>query len=233
MGDEFKYIPVFCAAFMLTFAVARALVWSRVGKADRMQKWMFSSSTASFCHGSVTATMAFLQLRANYPFLGKMDAPNSPEQELLLQISTGYMLSDSFYMIFFDPDLLFILHHIITIVYMTWCISIGQGALSCLLLMFMGEITSPFQNVWLLARDLRFDYPLARVVFRALTPLYTVFFVVVRTFVGPVYVRPPALGAAHDFRSRPHPPGGARAAFAKDLSRADLAGNRRGGRELS
>mmetsp|Transcript_46486 Transcript_46486/g.149145 ORF Transcript_46486/g.149145 Transcript_46486/m.149145 type:complete len:204 (-) Transcript_46486:909-1520(-) len=74
MGDEFKYIPVFCAAFMLTFAVARALVWSRVGKADRMQKWMFSSSTASFCHGSVTATMAFLQVRSH-----RRRPPRAPE----------------------------------------------------------------------------------------------------------------------------------------------------------
>ena len=67
------------------------------------------------------------------------------------------MLVDEFlFLIPITPDdWLFIGHHAMVIIYTIGSLLIGRGAISCLILMCIGEITSPMQNSWYLAKDLR------------------------------------------------------------------------------
>eukprot|EP00951_Prasinocladus_malaysianus_P029643 scaffold274868_cov27-Prasinocladus_malaysianus.AAC.1 len=87
-------------------------------------------------------------------------------------------------------DALFIIHHCFTSGYMLWALTIGQGAVSSLMLMFLGEITSVFFNPWLCARDwkkaTKNGSKLASVVFEIFTYPYSILFVFVRGVVAPI-----------------------------------------------
>jgi hypothetical protein len=69
------------------------------------------------------------------------------------------MLADTlFFLLPFTPDdALFVAHHLLTAGYMVSALALGRGGISCLLLMFLGELTSVLQNAWLVARELRQD----------------------------------------------------------------------------
>jgi hypothetical protein len=52
----------------------------------------------------------------------------------------------------------------------------------------MGEVTSPLQNVWFILKNLRYDFQWADSIFKPLSWIYAVFYVLCRTVVGPVVV---------------------------------------------
>jgi hypothetical protein len=54
----------------------------------------------------------------------------------------------------------------------------------------MGELTSPLQNVWFILRHLRYDFQWADTLFRPLSWVYAVFYVLCRSIIGPVVVCP-------------------------------------------
>eukprot|EP00191_Tetraselmis_sp_GSL018_P014122 CAMPEP_0177589800 /NCGR_PEP_ID=MMETSP0419_2-20121207/7024_1 /TAXON_ID=582737 /ORGANISM="Tetraselmis sp., Strain GSL018" /LENGTH=179 /DNA_ID=CAMNT_0019080233 /DNA_START=419 /DNA_END=958 /DNA_ORIENTATION=+ len=114
------------------------------------------------------------------------------EHEVILQFSTAYFIADTlFYMLpwIFHTDALFILHHIATSGYMLWSLQIGRGAISSLMLMFLGEITGVFFNPWLAARDwkkaTKGRSKAANIVFEVFTYPYSLLFVFVRGVVAP------------------------------------------------
>ena len=69
--------------------------------------------------------------------------------------SQAYFFLDTLHCLYYGLDVLFVLHHIQTFSYMLWCNTLGRGAFSVMMLMSSGEVTSPVQNIWSLAKDSR------------------------------------------------------------------------------
>ena len=65
---------------------------------------------------------------------------------------------------------------------------LGFSAVTALAAIAIGEITSPLQNVWFLFKTWRYDSRLADEVFRHLSLVYAVFYVLCRSVVGPFVV---------------------------------------------
>jgi hypothetical protein len=64
----------------------------------------------------------------------------------------------------------------------------GHGALSALSLMGAGELTSPLQNTWTIARLSRKHSPFAASVYQHISPPFTILYTIVRLGLGPFLV---------------------------------------------
>ncbi|GLJ34093.1 hypothetical protein SUGI_0685340 [Cryptomeria japonica] len=123
--------------------------------------------------------------RNSYPW--KLDAPNTNLENKIMEFSLAYFAIDMIHYILVNPsDYLFILHHVATSTYMISCrYYTGHGGISAISLMCTGEATSPFQNVWTVARMGRGESPLASRIYAAMSPAFTVYFTIMRCIVGP------------------------------------------------
>ncbi|GAB4813907.1 hypothetical protein N2152v2_000953 [Parachlorella kessleri] len=118
-----------------------------------------------------------------------LDMPNTPKQTRMLQFSLGYMIADFGYLMLFTPtDLLFIVHHTISSFYIVGCLKHGHSAISCILMFWMGEITSPLLNAFTFSRELRHVSKAAQKVFALVSPLFTAVYILVRSIVAPPLV---------------------------------------------
>jgi hypothetical protein len=185
-GDSFTVLPIWLALFAAIYGFAY-VCWSVYGLRG-LKRGTLSSCWMSIAHGTVTTLWAGHQIYNCYPF--KLDAINNIQQNTVMQLSTAYMLADLvLYLLPFTPsDWLFITHHLMTAGYMLSSLYLNRGALSCLLLMLLGESTSLFQNSWYIARELRHDSKAAFRTFQWLSPVYTYIFLAVRSGLAPVLV---------------------------------------------
>jgi hypothetical protein len=67
---------------------------------------------------------------------------------------------------------------------------LGFGAVTALVAIAMGEVTSPLQNVWFMLKTWRYDSQLADSVFKHLSWVYAAFYFVCRSLIGTAVVRP-------------------------------------------
>ncbi|KAK9838479.1 hypothetical protein WJX81_001919 [Elliptochloris bilobata] len=182
-GEHLKQIPgafiLFSCAFCISYVYVGA-VWGLRGE----RRGMLGACAASLLHGLVTATLSAQQL-AHWPVV--VDATNSHAENLTLQISTAYMLTDSllFLLPFTPTDVLFIGHHIMTTTYMVQSLLLQRGAQSALVLILLGELTSPLQNLWYFARYLKDRSQVAARAFALISPVYTYIYLLVRSGIAP------------------------------------------------
>lgn len=103
-----------------------------------------------------------------------LDSPNSPQQALQLHFSLGYVLADTVYMFIFTPnDYLFLAHHALAGLYLVAAMVHGAGAISAILVFFLGEITGPLFSAFSIAKELRHDVPFAAKIFTWISPAFT------------------------------------------------------------
>lgn len=140
-------------------------------------------------HALLCVLAAYPELAAWNPSISGLDAPNTPIQALQLQFSLGYLLADTVYMVVFTPnDYLFLGHHALAGLYLFACLHHHAGAISALLIFFMGEITGPLFSAFSISKELRHDSPLAARMFALLSPVFTVAFVLVRSVISPIVI---------------------------------------------
>ncbi|XWS32671.1 hypothetical protein CRYUN_Cryun22dG0009800 [Craigia yunnanensis] len=115
---------------------------------------------------------------------------NTKTQNLVLDYSIAYFLTDLLhYIIFLPSDILFIGHHLATLfVFITCRHLVVHGAYAILFLLILAEVTSFCQNVWTLATARRYDDELAAKVYAFLSPYFYAFYSVVRGIFGPFFV---------------------------------------------
>lgn len=90
------------------------------------------------------------------------------------------------YLIPFSPkEVLFILHHVVTALFILASLHTQSGGAAVLLGLFLGEVTNPLYHLYNVLGTLRPTYPPAAVAHRLVTPLFTTFFVIVRSILGP------------------------------------------------
>eukprot|EP00245_Coleochaete_scutata_P010119 TRINITY_DN3495_c0_g1_i1.p1 TRINITY_DN3495_c0_g1~~TRINITY_DN3495_c0_g1_i1.p1 ORF type:complete len:251 (-),score=21.89 TRINITY_DN3495_c0_g1_i1:1209-1961(-) len=142
-----------------------------------------ASCMISLLHSTTTAT---LSSRDFFELPWKLGATNTVYQNTTLDFSTAYFAVDMLHFLLFVPnDYLFMAHHIATSTYMLTCRHYNHGAMSVMTLLFLGEVTSPLQNIWTLARMAKDESPFARTLYIWLSPFFTVFFTLIRGCLGP------------------------------------------------
>lgn len=115
-----------------------------------------------------------------------------------MDMCTAYMIYDGIFLLFKAhwyhdgiitlQDGLYLGHHIATSLYMASTRIIGAGQSSAMMLMFLGEFTNPFQNVYCLIR-FAVQIDSSRTIWHTLLPtsefLFAIFYAFFRTFLGP------------------------------------------------
>lgn len=116
----------------------------------------------------------------------------------LISFTTGYMLQDAFWMLrySFTPsgfsvsasDTTFLLHHLATTLYMVSSRVRGAGHYSAMVLMWLGEVTNPVHNIYMILEHAVAKYPGERVelAFWYASKAFAVSYGFLRIVVGPV-----------------------------------------------
>ena len=118
---------------------------------------------------------------------------------VLLQFCTGYMLYDAIFSMLLpnnfqikDDDVMFMGHHIITVLYMTSTRIIGAGHQSAMICMFLGEATNPFHNMWYFLEHCMSlsccNGPLSQAAEYVNTFIFASSYFVIRSVVGPAFL---------------------------------------------
>lgn len=173
----------FGVVFVLSFILIRYII-----RQDRAKSALLASCCMSSIHGFVCATTGFMEICSWRAF--ELDALNSPSQLMLIQFSLAYMIADfAFYLVIFDPwNYLFVVHHIISALFLVGVLQTGVAAISGIIMFFMGEITSPLLNAFTFAKEFRHQSKFANKVFLLLSPLFTFGYILVRSIIAPPLV---------------------------------------------
>lgn len=175
----FSSILMFGAVYLYGYFNVFNKVWKGRARYDA------ASCGISMVHGLVVAVLSC------YDIFGgndrQLDAPNTHFQNGIMEYSMAYFIVDLiYYFVTASDDYLFIVHHFATLTYMFSChYFTHHGAFSVMYLIAAGELTSPVQNIWTLARMARGESPTAKKIYTNLSPFFTVYFTVVRGIFGP------------------------------------------------
>ncbi|KAJ7518775.1 hypothetical protein O6H91_20G008200 [Diphasiastrum complanatum] len=167
--------------FVMLYALGFFMIFRKWKGRDRFEA---ASCGLSLVHGIVCTVLATYDVVCTE---WKLDAPNTLLENKIMEFSIAYFIVDFLHYLYAAPDdYLFILHHIATSTYMFSCrYYTCHGAKSATSLIAVGEITSPLQNIWTLARMARNESPFARQIYLSLSPPFTFIFTFFRVFVGP------------------------------------------------
>lgn len=152
-----------------------------------------SSCIMSLAHGTPAVILSiYSMLQNSQTSFQNLDfsTQNTPFQEMILEYSIAYFLVDLLhYLVFYPSDVLFIAHHLATLyVFLTCRFVVHHGGATLLGLLFLAEITSPCQNTWSLARYRKNKVPMAAKFYEKLSPLFYMFYSLVRGVLGPLFV---------------------------------------------
>lgn len=186
VGDAAAHVVEGSCMWMAATSVFLVAVHLCCGKAR--YGWIKKLQLAVCCmagiHGATTTYLSAKEILKAYPV--SMDMENTTQQEKVVFLSTGYFLFDLLQLLLTQPhEVLFILHHFIVTSYMMSSYVLGRGMISSLVMMCIGEVTSPLLNTWLVAKDLKKDYEAPRKFFDWLSPFFTIIYVFFRTILGP------------------------------------------------
>jgi hypothetical protein len=187
LPPEWQELPGFILFLSLVFLVS-LLFWKHAFKLDDTKAALLASCTISTVHGIVCATIGYREL-TRWTSL-QVDDINTPHQITLTQFSLAYMVADfSIYLMPWEPtNMLFVVHHIISAYFLVGVLHTGRGAISGILMFFMGEVTSPLLNAFTFAKELRKVSTIASKLFIFLSPLFTIGYILVRTVIAPPLV---------------------------------------------
>jgi len=115
-----------------------------------------------------------------------------------MDLCTAYMIYDSIFIVLDAnwynggvlemQDFLYLGHHFATSMYMSSTRWLGAGHSSAMMLMFLGEFTNPFQNIYCWIR-FAVQIDAGRSIWHTLLPtaelLFAIFYAFFRTFLGP------------------------------------------------
>ncbi|KAI4387708.1 hypothetical protein MLD38_000120 [Melastoma candidum] len=181
-----EWILLFLPAFLSVYALSRRFLFRSWSPDSRGEA---SSCAMSLSHGTPAVLLATRSLLLS-PGTRSFCSPNSSPDDLVLEFSIAYFLSDLVHLIVFAPsDVLFIAHHLATLfVFLTCRYLAHHGAYELLVLLVMAEVTSVPQNAWTLARIRRSESTSANKVYaRLCLPFYT-FYSIVRGILAPIFV---------------------------------------------
>ncbi|MBA0557516.1 hypothetical protein Golob_014581 [Gossypium lobatum] len=178
-------LPLFFSMFLILYSIAYFIVFRNWSPKIRPEA---CSCFISLFHGTPAVFLATFAIFSDQN--RGFSSPNTKTQNLVLDYSIAYFLTDLLhYLIFFPTDVLFIGHHLATLfVFITCRHVVFHGSYAILTLLILAEVTSFCQNVWTLATARRHDNQLAAKVYSNLSPYFYAFYSVVRGIFGPFFL---------------------------------------------
>lgn len=186
---SFKYVPAYTGFFIQSF-VLFALLWRKFAGVSDVRKIPFiTACSVSMLHCVIILSAGYLELQ---PWFTEkkfdLDMPNTPIQCLQLQFSLAYMIVDTLSTFAFEPlnfsTILFHAHHVLAGLYLYTVLYLQKGAISCIFVFFMGEVTSIAFNTFNISKTLRHDSPVCNDIFKFISPIFTFSFVAVRSVIS-------------------------------------------------
>lgn len=196
------WIVVFGSIFLALRLVFR--VWKRLNLYQDTQPALAASRVVAIIHSTIIAYWCFQEYgSASYPFDARdvwklLDAPLTPRHLNMVCFSLGYFLYDFVYMIVYERDFAFLLHHVSALSIFGAVYWKERGAVILLVGLSWGEVTNPLQSSWWLARTANKAGRLNAII----APLFTAVFLFVRFTALPYYV----LSAAYALLAQPYGP---------------------------
>ncbi|KAL6772460.1 hypothetical protein ACKKBG_A30310 [Auxenochlorella protothecoides x Auxenochlorella symbiontica] len=183
LGSQWSSLPSFILFFGVLFAFA-LVAWKFGASLSWDQAALLGSCTMSSVHAVWCCVAAWPEL-AKLRHV-QLDAVNTPSQSQLAQFSLAYMVADVlFYLVPFTPgDFMFLVHHCISGFYVLGTLCTGVGAVSSMIMFFLGEVTSPLLNAFTFMGTLRQRSWTCFKLYEYLSPSFTAAFVLMRTLLG-------------------------------------------------
>jgi len=113
----------------------------------------------------------------------RVPLPLSETERRMLYLSVGYFLQDTALLILFEWDVMFLVHHVAGIAIFFTSLRFDCAGVAPCIALFWGEMTNPLLSIWWIARKSK-NGPLSD----AVSPVFTVAFLVIRLLIVPVYV---------------------------------------------
>ncbi|KAH7680878.1 TRAM/LAG1/CLN8 homology domain-containing protein [Dioscorea alata] len=176
--------PTFFLMFCLIYLIGRFIVFRNWSMNQRREA---SSCFISLFHGTPAVFLATSAI-LTHPSWG-FAFPNTNFDNLVLDYSIAYFTVDLLhYLILIPGDYLFIAHHLATLfVFVTCRYLVLHGAFALLVLLVLAEVTSPWQNVWTLARIRKTESVNAARLDKLLSfPFYSLY-TLMRVIAGPLF----------------------------------------------
>ncbi|KAI8107357.1 hypothetical protein M9435_002388 [Picochlorum sp. BPE23] len=180
-GPHWDSVLPFFVFFVLVY-VAAAFLNGIVFGIKKKSVPLLSTCCNSFIHG-LCCILAGCSILSQWDDR-KLDHVNSELQNQVVQFSFAYLASDTLNAIFFDWDVLFLAHHVLSLLYLYAVLQLQVGAVSAVFVFFLGEVTSPIFNSFTVLRELKKDYKWASPWFHLVSPIFTVSFVLVRSVIS-------------------------------------------------
>mmetsp|Transcript_39701 Transcript_39701/g.97578 ORF Transcript_39701/g.97578 Transcript_39701/m.97578 type:complete len:271 (+) Transcript_39701:57-869(+) len=130
------------------------------GICDERTLFILGGSVVAYLHAIPACIVSSVLLIRNgdwsvtRPTELRVAAPNTSAEAALVVYTLAFMVYDTVFMIVSLPDVLYILHHLATILYIGSALWIGRGARGIMLCLLWGEITNPLQNTWIIVSAL-------------------------------------------------------------------------------
>jgi hypothetical protein len=132
-------------AFFFSVSLVCGRILSKYGWKINKSTRMINSALVSLCHGGVAIYFSAIQLSHKEYQLG---APNETAQLQILAYSAAYFFTDFVFLVVYMPEeKIYIIHHLIVLLYIQSVVYTGFGTFSCMALMFFGEVTNPLHNI--------------------------------------------------------------------------------------
>ncbi|EXC31368.1 hypothetical protein L484_017649 [Morus notabilis] len=181
------HLPLFLCMFVFIYLLARFVVFRNWSPKTRPEA---SSCLISLAHGTPAVFLAARAIILDPTARRRFASPNTAFQNLVLDYSVAYFLTDLVhYLVFFPSDVLFIGHHLATLfVFLTCRHVVSHGASAVLSLLILAEVTSFCQNAWTLSAARRNDVVFAARLYDFLSPPFYALYSLVRGFAGPYFV---------------------------------------------
>ena len=96
----------------------------------------------AFIHATIITALSSIVL---YSYDIQFNRPNMLIEIIISKLSFWYFINDLILLLIFDRDLIYIIHHLCASITLYTTLNMGFGLSSCMLILFLGEITNPFR----------------------------------------------------------------------------------------
>jgi hypothetical protein len=175
--DLLPYLAFFAVLLAVSFLICRFVFRLR-----RKSAVLIATCCSSFVHGVCWVLGGYHVLYLG-PFWQerKFDVQNTAFESQMIQFASAYLLWDAV----FSNNLLFFLHHVVSLMYLAVVHHIRVAATSAVFVFFLGEVTSPLFNLFTILNELRKGgYPHFATFFPVVSALFTFSFVAIRSFIS-------------------------------------------------
>jgi hypothetical protein len=144
--------------------------------------WALASRCTAVLHAVAITAMGVSAFRSAGTGLGKLlwTGSHGPSELACMAFSFGFFVQDFIYMLVKEWDHVFVLHHILVMLFLISSRLSGRAGRVCVAGLAMGEITNPLQNGFWAVRALGMERAQAVVL-----PLFTIAYGVVRLVLSP------------------------------------------------